>query len=180
MTKRALRHDVVSRAIGSHERAMAVLVLVLCACLVLAVNRRSALVASPSVRDVLEALDLRDRLPTVVVAFQIVDCADARAELQRWNDVRDVRVAGVLVGPVPRDDEVTSSILRRSGVLFPVHRDGAPELERLLRSLGFRKTPVVLGFDALGRLVQTSSTANPVDHRLVDALVSRLTASEGS
>lgn len=178
MTKRALRHDVVSRAIGSHERAMAVLVL--CACLVLAVNRRSALVASPSARGVLEALDLRDRLPAVIVAFQIVDCADARAELQRWNDVRGVRVVGVLVGPVPRDDEMTSSILRRSGVVFPVRRDGAPELERLLRSLGFRKTPVVLGFDARGRLVQSSSTASHVDHRLVDALVSRLTASEGT
>lgn len=178
MTKRALRHFVVSRPTGSYELVLAALVL--SSCLVFAANRRSLPLASPSARSVLQALGLAGELPVVLVAFQIMDCADARAELRQWNDVRGVRVVGVLIGPVPGDDKVTSSVLERSGVSFPVLRRGAPELERLLRSLGFRRTPIIIAFDARGRLVEARSISGYSHHRRVDALVSRLAAPEGA
>lgn len=176
MTKRALRHCVVSLRASGHEGALAVLLL--CACLTFAANRRFPLLAAPSAGRVLDALELGDELPMVLIAFQIVDCANARTELGRWNHVRDVSVVGVLVGPVVEDRKVTSSILDRSGVTFPVLRDGAPELERLLRLLGFRRTPAVLAFDDRGRLVRASPTAEYADDPAVDELVSRLTTSE--
>ena len=110
----------------------------------------------------------------VVLVFQIADCWKARHDLARWSEGQrvaaaapfrpssvdsEVRVVGVLVGPKRYDEAKTQAILAESGLRFPIRRDRLGRTEALVRSLGYRRTPVVLVFDGEGRL----SSAGPAD-----------------
>ena len=117
--------------------------------------------------------------PAAVLVFQLLDCAESRDALLSWmaagrltgrppvqrldpeapthaaaGSAPELRVRGVLVGPLPRDERRTREVLRVAGMTsLPVRLDEGGRVERLARALGYRETPVVLVFDRRGRLV---------------------------
>lgn len=126
---------------------------------------------------VADFLGLEAGRPTAAVVFQALDCADARSALARWNgEVEGVDVVGVLVGPRPGEAGAVDDLLRASGITFEVVRKPPRGLELRLRGLGYRATPLVLGFDAAGRLRAARPISTFRDRASVATFLRRLTA----
>ncbi len=91
----------------------------------------------------------------IELVFQVEDCADAQAHLQsihRRAHSRGFDVRGVVLGrpgffSVPRHPTELSETFP-----FPLRTERRARTTRLLRSMGFRRTPVILVFDRSGRL----------------------------
>lgn len=128
---------------------------------------------------VVEALDIETdaALPTVLVVFQLSDCADARSRLARWNDVSDALVVGALVGPRPTRPSDTRMVIERSSIGFPVRMGDVRPLERTLLQLGYDRTPVVMAFDMEGRVVEVHPIDAFDEAGSVQALLGRLSRS---
>lgn len=126
--------------------------------------------------DVLGALEVQPHptLPVVLIAFQITDCADARAELALWSGLGGARVIGVLVGPTPVDPAQTRQVLQEASIDLPLRRSNAGVLERLLLALGYEETPVVVGFDGQGRAMALSSLESLGDATSIQAFLAYL------
>lgn len=91
---------------------------------------------------------------TIVVLFQIMDCAGARRELTLWNEVHrrpGFSVLGILVDPSssPAADD---AVLAGAGLEYDVLRRTPVGTVDFVRSLGFTATPVVLAFDESDRI----------------------------
>jgi hypothetical protein len=91
--------------------------------------------------------------PAVVLAFQESDCPELTVGLAAWNRVArgdSVAVYGLLIGE--RRAARAERVRADHGLIFPIRPDPARRGERLLRSLGYRRTPIIAGFDPGGRL----------------------------
>lgn len=126
-----------------------------------------------------EALDIETEaaIPTVLVVFQLSDCADARSKLARWNDVSDALVVGALVGPRLARPSDTRMVIERSSIGFPVGLGEVRPLERALLQLGYDRTPVVMAFDVDGRAVEVHPIDAFDEEGSVEALLGRLARS---
>jgi len=113
-----------------------------------------------------------DGLPTVLVVFQAADCASVRDRLLAWND-RNERVVGVLVGPRPKGARGVDQVTVDTGIQFPVvtSRAADRELTAAVRDLGYRRTPIVLGFDSGGRLRRVEPLDRETDSLRLDAFL---------
>lgn len=123
-----------------------------------------------------EALDIETdaALPTVLVVFQLSDCAEARSRLARWNDVSGALVVGALVGPRLARPSDTRMVIERSSIDFPVRLADVRRLERALLQLGYDRTPIVMVFDADGQAAEVHPIDAFDEEGSVEALLARL------
>jgi hypothetical protein len=114
-----------------------------------------------------------DGVTTVLVVFQAADCASARDRLLDWND-RTVRVVGVLVGPQPEGVRGTDQVTLDVGLRFPIvtSRRADRRVTAALRALGYRSTPVAVGFDSSGRLRRVEPLDRAMGPERVEAFLS--------
>jgi hypothetical protein len=109
--------------------------------------------------------------PAVVLAFRAADCPELTVGLAAWN--RSARgdslaVYGLLIGE--RRTSRAERIRADHGLLFPVAPDPARRAERFLRTLGYRRTPIVAGLDPDGRLRFTAPWRPDMPRAAVEAM----------
>ncbi len=91
----------------------------------------------------------------IALLFQMEDCARMGAALRLWDRAAEPAgllegsVEGFLLGGTVAD---AADLPVRLGVDFPVRSVSSRRLARGIRALGFRRTPLLLAFDAEGRL----------------------------
>lgn len=112
--------------------------------------------------------------PTLLFVFQPGDCPNHAALLGSWTELhkaRRVRALAIGLG-FPSDSASLEELARSAGLDFPFRSDLAAQAERLLFGLGYRRTPVTVLLDRMGRVrLALASPDDPAARREAVRLV---------
>lgn len=110
------------------------------------------------------------------VLFQRTDCPAALEALSRLNRIAAMDgadVAGVILDPYPDEDRL-SRLRAGTGIGFELKPDSGTA--KVVKTLGFRKTPIVLLYDGNSHLVAAYPISGPGYPLAVETIVQSLEA----
>lgn len=110
------------------------------------------------------AAALADGRPLVALVIQAEDCVNDLALLAAWSERASqdsARVVAVLVNASSAPVEAVEQLATASEVRFPVHRAEDSSLQRILRGLGYRQTPLAVLLDRHGRMRSVAPLRSP-------------------